>query len=67
MFCHVAPSQVLAVHDVSSLYHIPLLLKEQGLIEYLQGRLKLNEITTSAPRLQKGQDLMTGWKALTVA
>ncbi|KAK4705259.1 CTP synthase, partial [Phenoliferia sp. Uapishka_3] len=66
MFCHVATSQVLAVHDVSSLYHVPLLLKEQGLIQYLQTRLKLADVAMTAPRLQRGVKLMTMWKALTV-
>ncbi|KAI5474848.1 CTP synthase [Pseudohyphozyma bogoriensis] len=66
MFCHVAASQVLAVHDVSSLYHVPLLLKEQGLIQYLQTRLKLGQVPTDEPRIQRGINLMTKWKALTV-
>ena len=29
MFCHVGPEQVIAVHDVNSTYHVPLLLKQQ--------------------------------------
>lgn len=67
MFCHVPTSQVLAVHDVSSLYHVPLLLKAQGLVGYLQGRLKLNDIITSQSRIDVGLELMIRWKALTVA
>lgn len=67
MFCHVATSQVLAVHDVSSLYHVPLLLKEQGLIQYLQQRLKLGEFPMGPRRIERGVELMTRWKALTVA
>lgn len=31
MFCHVEPEQVICVHDVSSIYRVPLLLEEQGL------------------------------------
>jgi CTP synthase len=30
MFCHVAPEQVVGVHDLSSVYHVPLLLESQG-------------------------------------
>jgi CTP synthase len=67
MFCHVASSQVLAVHDVSSLYHVPLLLREQHLIDYLQTRLKLGEIRVNEPRIQRGIQLMTKWEALTVS
>jgi len=66
MFCHVATPQVLAVHDVSSLYHVPLLLKDQNLLGYLQKRLKLDEITTDAPRISRGLKLMSMWKDLTV-
>ena len=25
-FCHVAPENVISVHDVSNIYHVPLLL-----------------------------------------
>ncbi|KAF9271306.1 CTP synthase ura7, partial [Mortierella alpina] len=31
MFCHVQPNQVLAVRDCNSVYHVPELLKDQGL------------------------------------
>jgi CTP synthase (UTP-ammonia lyase) len=31
VFCHVAPSHVLSVHDVSNIYHVPLILAEQNL------------------------------------
>lgn len=29
-FCHVPPSQVVSVHDVGNVYHVPLLLLEQN-------------------------------------
>lgn len=66
MFCHVATEQVLAVHDVSSLYHVPLLLKDQGLVGYLQKRLKLADIPRDDKRLARGDKLMTMWKELTI-
>lgn len=31
----------MAVHDCKSVYHVPLLLKEQGILNVLQSRLKL--------------------------
>jgi len=31
VFCHVHPSHVLSVHDCANIYHVPLLLVEQGL------------------------------------
>lgn len=30
-FCHVPPTNVISVHDVNNLYHVPLLLTEQNL------------------------------------
>jgi CTP synthase len=41
-FCHVAPEQVITIHDLSSIYRVPLLMEDQGIIEYLNERLKLN-------------------------
>uniref|UniRef100_A0A672MMC1 CTP synthase n=1 Tax=Sinocyclocheilus grahami TaxID=75366 RepID=A0A672MMC1_SINGR len=31
MFCHVEPEQVICIHDVSSIYRVPLLLEDQGI------------------------------------
>ncbi|NP_001135804.1 CTP synthase [Nasonia vitripennis] len=41
-FCHVAPQQVITIHDLSSIYRVPLLMEEQGIIQYLNERLQLN-------------------------
>ncbi|XP_073473022.1 CTP synthase 2 isoform X1 [Aquarana catesbeiana] len=41
MFCHVEPEQVIFIHDVSSTYRVPILLEEQGIIEYFKHRLNL--------------------------
>lgn len=40
-FCHVAPAQVICVHDLSSIYHVPLLMEQHGVINFLAERLKL--------------------------
>jgi len=34
-FCHVSPEAVMSAHDVSNIYRVPLLLKEQGMCEAL--------------------------------
>lgn len=34
-FCHVSPDAVMSAHDVSNIYRVPLLLKEQGMCEAL--------------------------------
>ncbi|KAF7665342.1 hypothetical protein LDENG_00146380 [Lucifuga dentata] len=41
MFCHVEPTQVICVHDVSSVYRVPLLLEDQGVVSYFCQRLNL--------------------------
>ncbi|KJE90066.1 CTP synthase 1 [Capsaspora owczarzaki ATCC 30864] len=50
MFCHVASEQVIAVHDLSSIYRVPLLLESQGLIKYFANRLNL-QIPQAFPML----------------
>ncbi|KAF8329396.1 P-loop containing nucleoside triphosphate hydrolase protein [Cantharellus anzutake] len=65
MFCHVAQDQVLSIHDVSSVYHVPLLLKSQGLVEFLQRRLNLASVTVSLSLKANGEDLHTRWRAMT--
>ena len=34
-FCHVKPEAVISTHDVPNIYHVPLMLQEQGLCEIL--------------------------------
>lgn len=64
MFCHVGPEQVIAVHDVSSTYHVPLLLKEQKMMKFLSKKLQLVEV--SSPALERGEKLLSRWRALTI-
>ncbi|GJJ72114.1 CTP synthase [Entomortierella parvispora] len=66
MFCHVQPHQVLAVRDCSSTYHVPELLKDQGLVDFLWKRLKIEETITISPALKaKGDDMWKKWNMLT--
>ncbi|XP_013200751.2 CTP synthase [Amyelois transitella] len=57
-FCHVAPEQVICIHDLSSVYHVPLLMEAEGVVKYLNERLQLN---ISMPRpgrfMQKWRNL----------
>ncbi|KAI8903311.1 CTP synthase N-terminus-domain-containing protein [Gorgonomyces haynaldii] len=59
MFCHVRPECVLAVPDLTSVYHVPLHLLNQGLLNVLTDRLKLQ------PRVG-GDSLLNKWKQLTI-
>lgn len=40
-FCHVPPKQVVCLHDVQSVYHVPIFLEEQGLFNFFHDHLKL--------------------------
>ncbi|KAI9843706.1 MAG: CTP synthase ura7 [Sclerophora amabilis] len=66
MFCQVEFEQVVAVHDVSSTYHVPLLLERQGLIPLLENILKLKALTISPALITKGERTWQEWKTLTV-
>ena len=67
MFCQVEPDQVIAVHDVSSTYHVPLLLEKQGLIGVLRNILRLDDLTIPKSLITKGQHTWREWKTLTVS
>jgi len=41
MFCHVKPENVIGVHDCNSLYHVPLLLHSQGVLDIIREKLKI--------------------------
>mmetsp|Transcript_5370 Transcript_5370/g.7824 ORF Transcript_5370/g.7824 Transcript_5370/m.7824 type:complete len:361 (+) Transcript_5370:140-1222(+) len=41
-FCHVPPSNVMSVHDVNNVYHVPLLLLEQNLHRIIQKNLAMD-------------------------
>uniref|UniRef100_A0A7N8Y6X5 CTP synthase n=1 Tax=Mastacembelus armatus TaxID=205130 RepID=A0A7N8Y6X5_9TELE len=57
MFCHVEPTQVICVHDVSSVYKVPLLLEQQGVVSYFCQRLNL-------PVEMKPRKMLTKWKEM---
>ncbi|PWN19461.1 CTP synthase [Microstroma glucosiphilum] len=65
MFCHVAPDQVLGVHDVESTYHVPLLLEQQGMVKFLEKRLGLELKGMEAAKKEVGRDLRRRWRDLT--
>lgn len=58
MFCHVPPEQVLCIHDVSSIYRVPLLMDKQGILDFFINRLQLN---IPSPRPRK---YMHKWKSI---
>lgn len=65
MFCHVASEQVIGVHDVASVYHVPLLLQAQGIVDFLQRRLNLANVSRTEKMLERGTLLDQRWKTIT--
>ncbi|KAI9511858.1 CTP synthase [Russula earlei] len=65
MFCHVASEQVVGVHDVTSIYHVPLLLQSQGIVGFLRRRLNLTNLSLSSKMLERGTLLESRWKTIT--
>lgn len=57
-FCHVKPEQVICIHDCTSTFRVPLMLDEQGLIQFFSERLQLS-IATPRPKkfMWKWRDL----------
>ena len=50
-FCHISPNAVMSAHDVSNIYRVPLLLREQGICEALD--IDCNKT-----------DMMSRWEAM---
>lgn len=67
MFCHVGPEQVVAIRDVNSTYHVPLLLQEQKMMTFLTRKLALDPHLLSADAVLKGARLMSSWRSITSA
>jgi CTP synthase len=64
--CSVDIEQILAVRDMPSIYQVPVLLEEQGLITVLRDFLKLGPIEVAPKMLQKGKHIWGQWKSLTL-
>ncbi|KAJ3093121.1 CTP synthase ura7 [Quaeritorhiza haematococci] len=60
MFCHVPKEHVMAVHDCKSVYHVPLLLHSQGILNVLSKRLGL----TPRENLEQSSSLFNKWSQL---
>ncbi|KAF9059325.1 CTP synthase N-terminus-domain-containing protein [Rhodocollybia butyracea] len=65
MFCHVTAEQVFGVHDVSSVYHVPLLLQSQGIVEFLTKRLNLGNVMITKEMAERGLSLSKRWRKMT--
>ena len=58
---------MVAVHDVASTYHVPLLLETQGLVPLLREILRLDRLTLSPLLVQSGTQTWRAWRQLTTS
>ncbi|CCU82129.1 URA8/URA5/CTP synthase [Blumeria hordei DH14] len=65
MFCQVETEQVIAVHNVASTYHVPLLLHTQGIIPTIRKIIHLDEISIPQNLITQGTDIWSEWRNLT--
>ncbi|KAF2836775.1 CTP synthase [Patellaria atrata CBS 101060] len=65
-FCQVELEQVVVVRDMPSIYQVPVLLEEQGLVPLLADVLKLGDMELSKSLIAKGANIWHQWKALTI-
>ncbi|EEH23286.2 CTP synthase [Paracoccidioides brasiliensis Pb03] len=62
--CQVDRDQVLTVHNVSTTYHVPVLLENQGVLSTINRILQLDAIQIPKLLLEKGTTTWTEWKSL---
>ncbi|KAL5330037.1 hypothetical protein ACEPPN_003561 [Leptodophora sp. 'Broadleaf-Isolate-01'] len=65
MFCQVETEQVVAVHDVPSTYHVPLVLEKQDLIASLTKILNLDQLESPSKLRLRGATTWEMWKTST--
>jgi CTP synthase len=62
--CQVEQDQVIAVHNVSTTYRVPLLLENQKLLATIGRLLQLDSIKKPAPLVQQGKLMWKEWVSL---
>ncbi|KAJ5611211.1 CTP synthase [Penicillium lagena] len=59
--CSMDQKQVIAVHNVTTTYHVPMLLEKQNLIGNLSELLNLQSIPRPAERMEQGIRMWKDW------
>ncbi|MDD9270557.1 CTP synthase [Paenibacillus sp. GCM10023248] len=62
LFCDIDPAAVIECKDAETLYEVPMMLREQGLDDYVCNHLKLK---TSEPDMTEWENLVRKVKSLT--
>ncbi|HJM55392.1 MAG TPA: CTP synthase (glutamine hydrolyzing) [Poseidonia sp.] len=58
-FCHVKPEAVMSTHDVPNIYHVPLMLQEQGLCGILGVDCKKTDLLTNWSKMAHHVDALS--------
>lgn len=58
LFCHVPVEAAISVHNVSNLYHVPMLMAQQGVIDILAERFGLSGAIPRYLRLPSTRELV---------
>ncbi|KAK6958125.1 CTP synthase [Daldinia eschscholtzii] len=64
--CQVEFQQVVTVRDIETIYQVPLLLEEQGLLHRLREALMLDQLSIPPALVHKGEGLWQLWKKTVV-
>ncbi|KAF9784185.1 CTP synthase ura7 [Fusarium sp. DS 682] len=64
--CQVEDEQVIGVRNMDTIYQVPLLLEQEGLLKLLRKGLALEKLEVAPPMAQKGQALWDLWKKTVV-
>ncbi|KAH9883614.1 CTP synthase N-terminus-domain-containing protein [Xylariomycetidae sp. FL2044] len=59
--CQVDVEQVIVVRDMPTIYQVPMLLEEQGMIPLLRSTLALDRLTLAPALIKKGSEIWTKW------
>jgi len=58
-FCHVKPQAVMSTHDVPNIYHVPLMLQEQGMCDILGVDCNVTELLANWAKMAHHLDTLT--------
>ncbi|CAM1502430.1 Fc.00g044140.m01.CDS01 [Cosmosporella sp. VM-42] len=64
LHCQAEQRQVIVVRDMPSIYQVPMLLREQGLLPLLLSTLSLDPASVPQPLVAKGTRIWDSWKSV---
>jgi CTP synthase len=62
LHCQVEKEQIVVVRDMPTIYQVPLLLREQGMLAPLVTQLRIDDLAVSRQRQYAGSALWDAWR-----